>query len=102
MERIAELKLLLDIPQKEEDRDMILLELLAQAEKYALAYCRLSEADEFLSSIIVRMAAEDYGALGGEGITKRSLSGLTEDYRGAYSAPLISALRSRRKPGVPQ
>lgn len=102
MERIAKLKLLLDIPQAEEDRDFVLLELLAYAEKYALAYCRLTEADELLSDIIVRMAAEDYGALGGEGITKRTFSGLTEDYRGAYSAPIVSALRSRRKPGIPQ
>lgn len=102
MTRLAELKLLLDIPQEESDRDFILLELLELAEKYALAYCRLDEADDFLASVIVRMAAEDYGALGGEGLSRRSFSGLTEDYRPAYSGNITAALRARRKPGIPR
>lgn len=102
MDRLSELKLLLDIPQEETERDFILLELLDYAEKYALLYCRRTEADVVLSSVIVRMAAEDYGALGAEGISRRTFSGLSEEYRPSYSAGITAALRARRKPGIPE
>ena len=100
MNGVRELKLLLDIPVGDTEHDELLLALLEHAAAYAKAYCHTDAPDEFLSSVIVRMAAEDYGALGAAGLDRRSFSGLSENYRPSYSGRIIAALRSRRKPGV--
>ena len=71
------LKLLCDIPSGESDKDMLLDMLLADARAYALSYCHRDFADEGLCSLIVQMAAEDYGRLGGEGVSYRTASGAT-------------------------
>lgn len=47
-----------------------------------------------------RWRRQDYGALGGEGISSRSLSGISEHYRPDYSEKIKAVLRRARKPGV--
>jgi hypothetical protein len=91
------LKLLCDIPSGESDKDMLLDMLLADARAYALSYCRRDFADEGLCSLIVQMAAEDYGRLGGEGVSYRTASGASESYRGDYSPKITAALRRHRR-----
>ena len=94
------LKLLCDIPAGETDKDELLDMLLSQAKSYALSYCRRELADESLSALILQMAAEDYGRLGGEGVAYRTASGASESYRGDYSPRIISALRRHRRMGI--
>ena len=60
---------------------------------------RTALGDE-LECVAVEMAAQDYGALGGEGISSRSLSGISEHYRPDYSEKIKAVLRRARKPGV--
>ena len=81
MRDISKLKALLDISAEDESRDELLSFLLDSAERYALSYCRLP-------------------ALGGEGISSRSLSGISEHYRPDYSEKIKAVLRRARKPGV--
>ena len=90
------LKLLCDIPEGETDRDVLLDTLLSQA----LSYCHRDFADEGMNAVILQMAAEDYGRLGGEGVSFRTASGASESYRGDYSPRIISALRRHRRIGT--
>ena len=100
MTGVRELKLLLDIPTEEKGEDELLLALLEHAAAYAKSYCHVDCLDPFLSSVAVRMAAEDYGRLGAAGLDRRTFSGLAETYIPAYSDGVISALRTKRRPGV--
>ena len=100
MTGVRELKLLLDIPTEETEKDELLLALLEHAAAYAMGYCHVESLDPFLSSLTVRMAAEDYERLGAAGLDRRTFSGLSETYLPAYSDRVISALRTRRRPGV--
>ena len=93
------LKLLCDIPSGESDKDSLLDMLLADARAYALSYCRRDIADEAMSRLIVQMAAEDYGRLGGEGVSYRTASGASESYRGDYSPKIVASLRRCRRLG---
>ena len=100
MRDISKLKALLDISAEDESRDELLSFLLDSAERYALSYCRLPALGDELECVAVEMAAQDYGALGGEGISSRSLSGISEHYRPDYSEKIKAGLRRARKPGV--
>lgn len=97
MTELEKLKLLCDIPAGDTDKDSLLLMLLSQAKAYLLSYCRVDFADESMTPVIVQMAAEDYGRLGGEGLSHRTVSGAAEGYRGDYSPKLLSAMRRYRR-----
>lgn len=94
------LKVLIDIPAGDPSKDLLLELLLEQATAYFLSYCRRDFADESMMPLIVRMAAEDYGRSGGEGIAYRTASGASESYRGEYSPQIMTELRRFRRIGV--
>ena len=100
MTGVRELKLLLDIPTEETEKDELLLALLEHAAEYAKNYCHVESLDPFLDSLTVRMAAQDYEHIGAMGLDRRTFSGLSETYLPAYSDVIMSALRSKRRPGV--
>ncbi len=101
MTETEKLKLLLGIPSDNGEKDDLLRLLLEQARGYLLTYCRRDTADESMTPLIVQMAAEDYGRLGGEGVSFRTASGASESYRGEYSPRIIAALRRLRRMGGP-
>lgn len=96
------LKLLCDIPAGDTERDALLDLLIDQARSYLLSYCRRDFADESMTPLIIAMAAEDYGRLGGEGVSYRTASGASESYRGEYSPKLTAQLRALRRLGGPR
>lgn len=97
MTELEKLKLLCDIPAGDTDKDSLLLMLLSQAKTYFLSYCRVDFADESMTPVIIQMAAEDYGRLGGAGVSHRTVSGASEGYRGDYSSKVISSLKRFRR-----
>lgn len=99
MTELHGLKLLLDIPEGDATKDGLLELLLGQAREYIISYCRCEYINEGMIPLIIRMAAEDYGKCGGEGISFRSASGASESYRGEYSPQIMCQLRRYRKPG---
>lgn len=99
MNELEKLKLLCDIPAGDEGKDDLLSLLLEQARGYLLSYCRRDFADESMAPLIIKMAAEDYGRMGGEGLSHRTVSGLSEGYRGEYSPALLAAMRRHRRMG---
>lgn len=94
---VGRLKVLVDIPAGDVSHDELFSLLIDEARAFALNYCRLDFADERLNSVILRMAAEDYGRCGGEGLSSRSVSGSSEYYRDGYSAQVMSQLRRFRR-----
>lgn len=97
MTDLEKLKLLCDIPAGETGKDDLLLMLLSQAKEYLLSYCRVDFARENMIPVIIQMAAEDFGRLGGEGVSFRTVSGASESYRGDYSPKIVSALKRFRR-----
>lgn len=72
-----------------------------QAEAFGRAYCRLRPGEALPDTLTAQMVAEDFGRMEGAGLSKRTLSGMAETYRGAYSDGILSILRSMRHPAVP-
>lgn len=101
MTEISKLKLLLDIPESDESKDSLLSLLLSQAREYLISYCRLDFADERTVPVVIAMAAEDFGKIGSEGVSYRTVSGASEGYRGEYSPKIMAQLRRFRRPGGP-
>ena len=109
MRDISKLKALLDISAEDESRDELLsfhqqpsgvIFDFRQGIQIMLVLCSRGTAGDELECVAVEMAAQDYGALGGEGISSRSLSGISEHYRPDYSEKIKAVLRRARKPGV--
>lgn len=96
------LKLLCDIPAGDTEKDGLLDLLIEQARSYLLTYCRVDFADESMTPLIISMAAEDWGRMGGEGISYRTASGVSESYRGDYSPKIMASLRRLRRLGGPR
>lgn len=99
MTDLAKLKLMLDIPEGDRTKDELLSLLLEQARVYLLTYCRREFADETMLPLILRMAAEDFGRCGSEGVSYRTVSGASEGYRDEYSPQIMTQLRRLRRPG---
>lgn len=97
-----DLKLLCDIPAGDTEKDALFDLLIDQARSYLLTYCRRDFADESMTPLIIAMAAEDYGRLGGEGVSYRTASGASESYRGEYSPRIMTQLRTLRRLGGPR
>lgn len=93
------LKLLADIPESDKTKDEFLDLLIEQAKSYLLSYCRVDFVDESMLPIVLRMAAEDYGRSGSEGVSYRSVSGAAESYLGEYSPRIMIGLRRLRRMG---
>ena len=102
MNECDKLKVLLDIPESDCTKDEILSLLIEMAHSYFLSYCRRNFADESMTPLIIRMAAEDYGKIGAEGLSYRSVSGLSESVRGEYSPQIMAQLRRYRRIGGPE
>ena len=96
MSELDKLKLLLGIPAGRTDEDDLLSALLLDAAAYAAAFCRSDGSDARKAGVTVRMAAEDYGKTGAAGVSRRSVSGLSETYHGSYSERVMSELRTLR------
>ena len=62
--------------------------------------CIVRESDHVMvieeGGVIIRMAAEDWGKSTALGVSRRSVSGLSETYHGSYSERVMSELRSLR------
>lgn len=101
MAELDKLKLLLGIPAGRTDDDDLLSALLVDARAYAAAFCHIAGDDARLAGVIIRMAAEDRGKLGASGVSRRSISGLSETYHGSYSERVMSELRSMRRLSAP-
>ncbi len=101
MTELEKLKLLLDIPAPDKTKDDLLALLLEQARGYLLSYCRIRFINEEMVPTVISMAAEDFGRMGGEGVSYRTVSGASEGYRGEYSPRIMAQLRRFRKPGYP-
>ncbi len=101
MTEIYKLKLLLDIPESDKTKDEVLALLIEQARGYLLSYCHIDFADETMLPVILNMAAEDFGRIGGEGVSYRTASGTSEGYRGDYSPRIMTKLRGWRRLGCP-
>lgn len=96
MAELDKLKLLLGIPAGRTDEDDLLSSLLLDAKAYAAGFCHVSGDDARLAGVIIRMAAEDWGKSTALGVSRRSVSGLSETYHGSYSERVMSELRSLR------
>lgn len=94
---VKRLKVLLGIPDGDVQNDELLSLLIDEARTFALNYCRIDFVDERLLYVILRMAAEDFGKSGGEGLSSRSVSGASESYRGEYSEQIMTQLRRFRR-----
>jgi len=80
--------------------DSLIGTLLEQTESYVRAYCRLRMDEEIPDFLLSQMVAEDYGRLAGAGLSSRTVSGASEQYRGDYSAGVLAVLRSLRHPAA--
>lgn len=101
MKELDKLKLFLDIPLPDKSKDDLLALLLEQARGYLLTYCRVDMIDERMARTVISMAAEDFGRMGGEGLSYRTVSGASEGYRGEYSPRIMAELRRFRRLGGP-
>lgn len=97
MVTVEKLRLLLEIPEEDDSASTLLAELIKAAEKYAADYCGLGSYEESLDPAVLRMAAEDYGRIGSEGMSYKYFSGFSETYRGTYSDQVKEMLRCRRR-----
>lgn len=93
------LKAILEIPAQDKSRDELLAILLDRAKAYLLSYCRVDMADERMMPVVISMAAEDYGRMGGEGLSYRTVSGASEGYMGDYSPRIMAQLKRFRRIG---
>jgi len=99
MTDLEKLKLILDIPGSDRTKDELLSLLLEQARAYLLTYCHRRFVDETTAPTVIQMAAEDFGRVGSEGVSYRTVSGASEGYRGEYSPKIMAQLRRFRRPG---
>lgn len=99
MTDLTKLKLLLEIPPERTEEDSLLTVLLLEADAYARSYCRLGDGEDsgILRDTVCRMAAEDYGRRGSDGVEKRTYSGVSETYGSGYSKRVTAMLHRLRR-----
>ena len=88
----------LGLAETDETQDALIGALIAEAEAYARAYCRMRPWETAPDHLLARMVQEDYGRLEGAGLSSRSVSGAAEYYLPAYSGATLSLLRALRHP----
>ena len=91
---LENLKMLLNI--NDNTKDDLLTFLIEQAREEAMAYTHLDCVDE-LSTIILRMCVYNYNRLGTEGLGSEGYSGVSFNYTEDYPAPIVRALKAKRK-----
>lgn len=89
----------LGLDPADESADALIEAILRDAEGYARAFCRLRAEEDVPAYLLRQMAAEDYGRMDGAGLASRSVSGVTEHYRGGYSDGVMRQLCAMRHPG---
>jgi len=92
---LDKIKLLLNISN--DDKDDLLVTLISMCKDYATDYCNLEEYDQKLDSAVIEMVIERYNRIGSEGIISATSSGIKEEYKDGYSAPVIRKLQKNRK-----
>lgn len=78
-------------------KDALLNILLDMAKAFAVDYCGLAAYDTALDNIVISMVVEDYNKMGDEGISSKSISGVSESYVDGYSVKIMAALKTHRK-----
>lgn len=74
--------------------DTLLETLLSNAYSYAHLY---TGREEIPSNILIEAVAEDFSKHLGQGLSKRSFSGSSEEYRDGYSRKITAMLSKLRK-----
>jgi hypothetical protein len=92
---LDKIKLLLDIATDEKD-ELILL-LIALCKDEATEFCNLEEYSNKLDSAVIEMVIEKYNRRGSEGLSASTSSGVKEDYISSYSDAVLRKLRKNRK-----
>jgi hypothetical protein len=87
---ISVVKVLLSVTDGE--RDSLFEALLENAYAFAKDFTR---AEEIPSPLLARMVCEDFAR--GNGVSKVSRGGMSEEYLDGYSVPVISFLRGLRR-----
>ena len=100
MMRAQELRERLGLAADDSGMDSLIGKLIQDAEEYVRAYCRLRMDEEIPDFLLAQMVTEDYGRIDGAGLSVRSLSGASENYRGEYSADVTAILRGMRHPAA--
>lgn len=96
----SEMRVRLGLDEADTHADALIAALLAEAETYVRAFCRLREDETVPDALIARMAAEDYGRLDGAGVASRAVSGATEHYLSDYSDTVRRQLAAMRHTGT--
>ena len=78
--------------------DGVIASLIAGAEAYARAFCRLKDGEDVPDYLLLQMVAEDYGRLDGAGVSSRAVSGVTEKYLTGYGEGVMRQLCAIRHP----
>ncbi len=95
---VSDLRERLGLSPEDSDADAVILALIADAEAYARAFCRLKEEENVPDFLLAQMVSEDYGRMDGAGLSYRSVSGAAETYRSGYSDAVMHQLCAMRHP----
>ncbi len=96
---VKEMRMRLGLDGTDETDDALIHTLLADAEAYVRAFCRLRAEERVPDFLLSQMVAEDYGKLDGAGVKSRAVSGATEAYLDGYSDSVMRQLYAIRHPG---
>ena len=91
---LEKVKLLLGITDN--SKDDLLTFLIEQAIEEVMAYTHLDCVDE-LNTTIVKIVVYNYNRLGTEGLGSEGYSGGSFNYTEDYPAPIVRALKAKRK-----
>lgn len=94
---LDKIKLLLGINEDDESKDELLDLLISMCKDEAIDFCNLSEYNKKLDSAVISMVIQKYNAMGTEGLSSVSGSGVNESYIDGYSKNIISTLTKHRK-----
>lgn len=95
---VSDLRERLGLSPDDTAADAVILSLIADAEAYARAFCRLKEGEDVPDFLLAQMVAEDYGRMDGAGLSYRSVSGAAESYLAGYSDAVMRQLCAMRHP----
>ena len=91
---LEKVKLLLGITDN--SKNDLLTFLIEQAIEEVMAYTHLDCVDE-LNTTIVKIVVYNYNRLGTEGLGGEGYSGVSFNYTEDYPAPIVRALKAKRK-----
>lgn len=98
MVTVSDMRERLGLSPDDDTTDALIAALIADAEAYARAFCRLKAHQSVPDYLLSQMVMEDFGRMDGAGVKARAVSGVTETYLLGYSDGVMRQLSAMRHP----